>query len=304
MDFRAGSSPVARTILAVHNGCNRYEQPLICFCEQFAIREVKIMKIIDIHAHIYPDNIAQKAAQSVREFYEGLGDPKMNGTENMLLERGRQAGIDRFVILPVAIRPDRVRHINDFIQQRAGENPCFIPFGTIHAAMDGLTDETERLLALGVKGIKMHPDSQRFAIDDPRLFPMYEAVSGRIPVMLHMGDQRYDYSHPMRLRRLLELFPKLDVIAAHLGGYSMPETAREFLQDKSCVMDISSSARFLEPGVAEKYINLYGAERIAFGSDYPMFDPLEEVNGFLKLKLTDEQKEQIAYKTAERILNL
>ena len=262
------------------------------------------MKIIDIHSHIYPDSIAQKASDSVKEFYEGLGDPSMNGTESMLLQRGEKAGISQFVVLPVAIRPDRVKSINDYIYQRAQANSSLIPFGTVHAAMDGLTDEVERLIALGVKGVKMHPDSQRFDLDDSRLFPMYEAVRSRVPVMLHMGDPRYDYSHPLRLRRLLELFPGLEVIAAHLGGYSMYETARECLQDTSCVMDISSSARFLEPGAAEKYINLYGAERIAFGSDYPMFDPLEEVNNFLRLKLTDEQKEQIAHRTAERVLKL
>ena len=262
------------------------------------------MKIIDIHSHIYPDDIAQKASASVKEFYEGLGDPAMDGTEGLLLERGRQAGIDRFVVLPVAIRPDRVQHINDFIQQRAQANACFIPFGTVHAAMDRLMDEVERILASGVKGIKMHPDSQRFAIDDPRLFPMYEAISEHVPVMLHMGDKRYDYSHPARLRKVMKLFPKLDVIAAHFGGYSMPETARELLQDTSCVMDISSSMMFMAPGEAENYINLYGAERMAFGSDYPMWDPVHEVEVFLKLKLTNEQKEQIAYKTAERILKL
>lgn len=262
------------------------------------------MKFIDIHAHIYPDAIARKATQSVRDFYEGIGDPSLNGTETMLLERGCRAGIDRFVVLPVAIRPDRVKGINDFIIQRAKENSRLIPFGTVHAAMDGLMDEVERLLSMGVKGIKMHPDSQRFALDDPRLFPMYDAVKGRIPVMLHMGDLRYDYSHPERLRRLLKEFPELDVIAAHLGGYSMYETARELLYDTNCVMDISSAVVFMEEGMPEKYINLYGAERIAFGSDYPMFDPSREVERFLQFRLTDEQKEQIAQKTAERVLML
>ncbi len=262
------------------------------------------MKIIDIHAHIYPDNIAQKATDSVRTFYEGIGDPSLDGTESMLLDRGQKAGIERFVVLPVAIRPDRVKNINDYIYQRAQANEKLIPFGTIHAAMDDLTEEVDRLMDMGVKGIKMHPDSQRFPIDDPRLFPMYEAVQGRIPVMLHTGDPRYDYSHPLRLRRLLKLFPGLDVIAAHLGGYSMYETARELLYDTNCVMDISSSVVFLEPGIPEKYINLYGAERIAFGSDYPMFDPLQEVNHFLRFHLTDDQKEQIAYKTAQRVLKL
>ena len=261
------------------------------------------MKIIDIHTHIYPDEIAQKATDSVRDFYS-IGCDTMNGTVDMLLEKGKQAGIDQYVVLPVGIRPDRVRHINDFIWQEAAKHGCFIPFGTVHAAMDNLMDEVERLLSLGVKGIKMHPDSQQFPIDDLRLFPMYEAIRGRVPVLLHMGDRRYNYSHPMRLRKVLDLFPGLKVIGAHFGGYSMYETARELLQDTDCVLDISSSMLFMEPGMPEKYINQYGAERIAFGSDYPMWDPVCEVEKFLRLNLTDEQKEQIAHKTAERILNL
>lgn len=261
------------------------------------------MKIIDIHTHIYPDDIAQKATDSVRKFY-GIGDGSMNGTEELLLRRGTAAGIDRYVILPVAIRPDRVQHINDFILQKAAEKDCYIPFGTVHAAMEGLPEEVERLLAAGVKGIKLHPDSQRFAIDDPRLFPLYECIRGKVPVMLHMGDKRYNYSHPIKLRKVLDMFTGLDAIAAHFGGFSMYETAREMLYDTNCVMDISSSMMFMEPGVPEKYINIYGAERMAFGSDYPMFDPAGEVTRFMQLQLTDAQKEQMAHKTAERILKL
>jgi predicted TIM-barrel fold metal-dependent hydrolase len=94
------------------------------------------------------------------------------------------------------------------------------------------------------------------------------------------------------------------VIAAHFGGYSMYETAYELLYDTDCVMDISSSMMFMEPGVAEKYINIYGAERMAYGTDYPLWDPVTEVEAFQKLKLTDEQFDQIAHKTAERILGL
>lgn len=261
------------------------------------------MKIIDIHTHIYPDDIAVKATASVHKFY-GFGNTVMDGTEGMLLQRGKEAGIDQFVILPVAIRPDRVQHINDFILQKAAEKDCFIPFGTVHAEMENLMDEVERLLAAGVRGIKMHPDCQKFAIDDERLLPMYEHLQGKIPVLLHMGDQRYDYSHPARLRKVLDQFPALDTIAAHFGGYSMYQTAREYLYDKNCVMDISSSIMFMEPGVPEEYINLYGAERMAYGTDYPMSDPVNEVKCFLQLNLTDEQKEQIAHKTAERILKL
>lgn len=261
------------------------------------------MKIIDIHTHIYPDEIAQKATDSVQAFY-GIGSGTMDGTVKMLLETGSKAGIDQYVILPVALRPDRVQHINDYIQQQAKLYDCFIPFGTVHAAMDGLSDEVERLLKLGVKGIKMHPDSQRFSIDDERLFPMYEALRGRVPVLLHMGDHRYNYSHPVKLRKVLDMFPGLTVIAAHFGGYSMYDTALELLKDTDCIMDISSSLMFMEGGRAEYYVNQYGAERLAFGTDYPMWDPVKETRRFLDLKLTPEQIEQIAHKTAERILKL
>lgn len=261
------------------------------------------MEIIDLHTHIYPDNVAQKATDSIRDFYQ-IHDGKMDGKVSTLLQRSRLAGIKTHVILPVSIRPDRVRHINVFVLQQAKSHDNFIPFGTVHAAMEGIAEETQWLLDSGARGIKLHPDSSRFHIDDVRLFPMYEMISGRIPVLFHMGDPRYNYSHPIRLRRILDLFPELQVVAAHFGGYSMPETAYELLKDTNCVFDISSSMMFMEPGVPERFINRYGAQRLAYGSDFPLWDPVEEVQRFLQLKLTDEQFEQIANKTARRILKL
>lgn len=260
------------------------------------------MKIIDIHTHIYPDKVAMKAADSIRDFYKIGGD--QDGTAGMLLERGKKAGVSQFVILPVAIRPDRVHSINDFIIRETQDFDCFVGFGTVHIDMEDMMDEVERIASLGLKGIKIHPDCQKFAIDDPRLFPMYEAIQGKLPVFLHMGDKRYDYSHPARLRRVLEQFPKLDAVAAHFGGYSMYETACRELKDTNCIMDVSSSLAFMAEGEAEHYINLYGAERMAFGTDYPVWDPVEEVQRLMQLKLSDEQKEQIAWKTAARFLNL
>ena len=261
------------------------------------------MKLIDIHTHIYPPAIARKAAASIREFYE-LGTDEMDGTADTLLEKGNAVGIDRFVILPVSMRPERTRNINDFIISQVALQPRFLGFGTIHAGMENLTGEVEYIMEKGLLGLKMHPDSQVFAIDDERLFPAYEMLQGKLPVMLHMGDKRYDYSHPARLRRVLDNFPNLQVIAAHFGGYNMYETAYELLHDKDCIFDVSSSMMFMEPGIAEKYINIYGAERMAFGTDYPLWDPVVETRRFLQLDLTDEQFEQIGHKTVERILNL
>jgi len=61
---------------------------------------------------------------------------------------------------------------------------------------------------------------------------------------------------------------------------------------------------FMPQGVAEKYIRRYGAERMAFGTDYPLWDPVVETKRFLELKLTDEQFDQIGHRTVEAFLNL
>ena len=223
------------------------------------------MQIIDIHNHIYPEKIARKATDSVRDFYQ-LDGSDMDGTVEMLRRRGAEAGISRYVVLPVSNTPDRVQSINDFLHSQTQIHDDFIGFGTLHAAMDSPVDELERILSLELRGIKMHPDSQRFHIDDEGLFPVYEAMGDRLPVMFH--------------------------------------TAWELLRDTDCIFDTSSALMFMERGEAEHYINAYGAERMAYGTDSPLWDPVTEMKRFMQLDLTDEQFEQILHKTAERILNL
>lgn len=261
------------------------------------------MRIIDFHSHIYPDPIAHKAAQSIRDFYD-IRDVELDGTVEALLRHGDAAGIDKFVVLPVALNPNQVQHINNFILRQVADQPRFVGFGTVHAAMEGLCDEVQRIQSVGLRGIKMHPDSQRFAIDDPRLLPMYEMIQDKLPVILHMGDKRYDFSHPVRLKHVLDLFPRLQVIAAHFGGYSMHEAGYQYLKDTNCFFDISSSIMFMEEGVPETYIRKLGPERMLYGSDFPLWNPEQEVRRFLDLKLTNDEREQIAHKTAEYLLNI
>lgn len=261
------------------------------------------MYFIDFHTHVYPDAIAPKAADSIRKFYH-LGDDYMDGRVDTLLKYGTQAGVEKFVLLPVSLRPTNTRHINDFIIGEVAKQPRFFGYGTIHAGMQNLCEEVEYIMDHGLLGIKMHTDCQVFPIDDPRLFPVYDMAQDKLPILFHMGDHRYDYSHPARLRKVLDLFPKLRVIAAHFGGYTMYDVAAEELKGKNCFFDVSSSLMFMEEGVAERYINHHGAERFVYGSDYPMWNPVVEMERFQQLKLSDAQKEQIAHITAENILGI
>ena len=260
------------------------------------------MKLIDIHTHVYPEKVARKATLSVADFYE-LGSDN-TGTSAELLEKGSRAGIEKYLILPVAVRPDLAHSVNEFIRSECDAHSEFIGFGTVHAGMDDIISEVDHIRSLGLRGIKMHPDTQLFNIDDERLYPMYEEIQGELPVYLHTGDYRYDYSHPRRLRRVLDDFPKLQVVAAHLGGYSVYEEAQEYLRDTNCLVDVSSSLMFMEPEKAVEYIRAFGIERVMFGSDFPLWSPDVEVERFFSLPLTNAEFEQIAHITAENFLNI
>lgn len=261
------------------------------------------MKIIDFHTHIYPEAIAEKATKSIQQFY-GLEGGGTIGKTDVLLERGRTAGIEKYVVLPVSIKADHTRHINEFLLGEAQKHPEFIGFGTVHAEQNNIIEEGEFILKNGLRGIKMHPDTQLFNIDDERLFPLYDYIGDRLIFMFHCGDKRYDYSSPARLRRVLDNFPRLRVVAAHFGGYSVWDKAAEYLKDTDCMLDISSSLMLMDEEQRYKYINTYGADRLLYGTDFPLWDPVREVERFMKLKLTDSEREKIAYKNAERILNL
>ncbi len=259
-----------------------------------------MMELIDFHTHVYPDKIAEKATDATCRFYGIHTD--LTGRVDTLLKKGKEAGITRFVLLPVAERPDQVRHINEFVAGEVKKQSVCYGFGTVHAGMEGLVEEAAFISDIGLRGIKLHPDVQGFAIDDKRLFPLYDYLQDGMPVLFHCGDPRHDFSHPRRLRRVLELFPRLRVIAAHLGGWSLFEEAYACLRDADCFLDLSSCFRYLSPEEMRRYISGYGAERILFGTDFPLWEPKEEVAAFYRLNLPSAALEQIAYQNALRIL--
>jgi len=262
------------------------------------------MRIIDTHCHIYPDKIAEKAAKATSDFYRIPGTH--NGSTSVLIERGRAAGIDHFVINSVATTPAQVHAISVFIAAKVEEGKgIFTGLGSFHPDSDDIERDVDEIISAGLKGIKIHPDIQRFAVDDPRAMKLYEIIEGRLPILVHTGDNRYDYSNPDRVKRVLEAFPKLRMIGAHLGGWSIWESAGyELAKYENFTVDCSSSLYAITPGTAVDMIRLYGVDRVMFGTDYPLWDPVEEVERFNKLDLSEEEREKILYKNAEKFYNI
>ena len=178
------------------------------------------MEIIDAHAHIYPEKIAAKATETIGVFYDIKMDMP-SGTAERLLEQGKYAGISRFVVHSVATTAHQVRSINEFIKREVEAHPEFIGFITLHQDLteEEIVNEVDWAIANNMHGIKLHPDFQKFNIDDEAVEKFYRAADGKLPILFHIGDDRYDYSKPHRLVKIAKKYPGVTFIAAHFGGY-------------------------------------------------------------------------------------
>lgn len=259
------------------------------------------MPVVDAHSHIYPAKIASKASAAVGDFYRvTMAAP--DASAEALLAACEGTPITHHIVHSVATSPEQVETINNFIADQCFLHPEFIGFATMHQDYVDVEGEIDRAIQLGLKGVKIHPDTQMVNMDDPRLMRLYEVIEGRLPIVIHTGDYRYDYSHPRRLKRILRTFPRLKVDAAHFGGWSIFDYALEYLENENCFVDTSSALEFLGPRRTVELVRAYGPDRVMFGSDFPMWSPAAEYRMLAAMSFTPEEFEAITWKSAMRFI--
>ena len=261
------------------------------------------MQITDIHAHVFPAPIAGKASGSIGAFYQM--PVRLEGTVGQLLEKEQEAGIGHACIHSVALTPHYVDSINRFIADTVKQHPDRLTgFGAIHPDCEDIPGLIREIKGMGLKGLKIHPDMQRFALDSPAAMEMFAAIEGELPIVIHTGDPRFEYSNPRRMKKVLDAFPKLVCVCAHLGGWSEWDDASKMLTGyENVYVDTSSSLYALNPEEARRIIRCHSRERVLFGTDYPMWVPSEELERFYRLELTEGEEEQILCLNAKNLLN-
>lgn len=261
-------------------------------------------RIIDAHCHIYPDRIAQKASDSTADFYKMPS--RLDGKMSTLIERGERAGIQHFVVQSVATAPKQVSSINRFIADAVERsNGRFTGLGTLHPDSDDIDADIDEIINLGLKGVKLHPDIQKVGIDDRRMYRIYERLSGTLPILMHTGDSRFDYSNPNRMQPILDKFGNLTVIGAHFGGWSVWDEATARLgRYENFYVDCSSSLYAMSAERARELIEAYGTDKVLFGTDYPMWEPESEIEMFFKIKLSEQEREDILHNNAARLFGI
>lgn len=262
-------------------------------------------KIIDTHCHIYPEKIAARAVAGTDTFYGTKA--KCDGTSDSLLKINEACGIDHSLVQSVATTPKQVRSINDFIAQTvATSGGRLTGLGTLHPDSEDQRADVRHLVDLGLKGVKLHPDIQRFKIDDYRCLKIYELCEEfGLPILMHTGDKRYDFSNTNRLVPILETYSNLTVIGAHMGGWSLwDEASLELAGTPNLYVDCSSTMYWVPLDKTAEMIRRYGADRVLFGTDYPMWHPEDELEMFFKLNLSDEERLLILSENAEKLYGL
>ena len=261
--------------------------------------------IIDSHCHIYPEKIAAKAVAGTDHFYDTIA--KCDGTAGSLLQINAEVGIDHSLVQSVATTPKQVQSINNFIADTVAKaDGRLTGLGTLHPDSEDQRADVQHLVDLGLKGVKLHPDIQQFKIDDYRCLKIYELCEEfGLPILMHTGDKRYDFYNTNRLIPILETYTDLTIIGAHLGGWSLwEEASKELAGIPNLYVDCSSTMAWVPLDKTAEIIRRYGADRVLFGTDYPMWHPKDEVEMFFNLGLTDEEMKLILSENVKKIYGL
>lgn len=261
-------------------------------------RSSVMRKIIDFHAHIFNPKIAHLAIANLEQHYGMSWQCK--GTFTDMKEEMEKSGFYKAVIFSTPTKPTQVEINNNFLFDLRDDR--FIVFGSVHPDYEDVKNEIQRVKNHGLRGFKFHPDFQGFNIDDDKALFMYEKIGSEYPIVLHVGDKKFDFSNPERLARVLEKFPEHKFVAAHMGGYSKWDEEAKSLVGKNVWFDTSSTLCEVSPEKLTEMIKAHGVDKVLFGSDYPAVSLKEEAERIEKLRLTKKEKEAIFWENAEKLL--
>lgn len=260
--------------------------------------------LIDTHVHIFPDKIAEKAIPALAAAAHQV--PQTNGTVSDTLKKMDEWGVDKIWGLGIATNAKQVHNVNTFIASVRSDR--IEPFGSLYPYSDNLMQDVEEVIDLGFKGIKLHPEYATFNPADERIFPMYERLEKEgLIIIFHAGhDVAFPntyYAAPKNIAVVAKNFPKLKIVAAHLGGYeSGDEIIENYKGLNNLYIDTAVMSLAHPMDMIEKVFNFFDKKKILFATDCPWSRPDKELSIIDKLNLSKEDKEPVLYKNAERLI--
>ena len=264
------------------------------------------MKYFDTHIHFFPDKLAGKALPKLREISkcETYSDGTRSGTVKNLEKWGCAGGM----ALHIATNAHQQTSVNSFAKE--SQHDSIYCFGSVFPFAENAIEEMHRIKEMGLYGIKLHPDYQEFFIGDEAALPIYtEAERLGLPVAFHTGRDPLSpnlvHCPSDVLGKIADLFPRLTIIAAHMGGMETPELAAKHLAGKKNVyFDTAFASHFLDAATFTELVKLHGADRVLFATDCPWSTAPAEKALLDAAGLTPAERERIAYGNAEELFDI
>ena len=252
--------------------------------------------IIDAHVHLFtPKIIANVSAKSgmVAELHLQTDKATQRiGTAALGTALGL-AGVHAALMLPTA-SANGVSEVNRAAMATAADCDYLNTAGTLHPECKDLQAELAALHATGIRAIKLCSFSQGFMLNAPATMAMFAQIetfnrnhTHHFFVVLdtfykaaaYFGTDPRFTTDPACISRLVQTFPRITFVGAHMGGLTAPfeDIIRCLPAADNLYLDTSNAAHTLNEAEFIQLLQAHGPNRILFGTDWPWFDPGEEI---------------------------
>ena len=284
------------------------------------------MRIIDFHTHTFPERMAASALDTLQK--ESESRAHTDGTVKGLRDSMDKAGIDVSIVLPVVTNPIKASSMNNYAarQNEDFDTTHIFSIGGIHPDTPDVKNVIKEAAHLGLKGLKLHPDYYGVMFDDIRMKRIIDTASEQgLFIITHAGMDIGLYppiccTIDSILNVIKDVQPET-LILAHMGGWMNWEEVTERLApviSKGIYLDTAFSIGeidWLNPDTHKDYhqmsddqfrkmVKSFGSEHIVFATDSPWAEQKDYVDRMNKMRLSDEELENIFHKNAESLIAL
>ncbi|HEY7608486.1 MAG TPA: amidohydrolase family protein [Alphaproteobacteria bacterium] len=279
------------------------------------------MRIIDLHC--YPGTQAWIDSQgpyveALAKYWKRAWVPK---SEEAVIAEFTAAGVEAcLVALDLETTVKTPPCTNDYVHGmwKRHSDRVIQCWGTLDPFKPDATAEAQKAVEqLGFIGFHFHPIMQHFAVNDRRIYPLFEAIDAlKAAVMIDVGTTgmgaglpggmgaRIRHAHPSAIDDLAADFPNLKIVAAHPGWPWVDETTAVLLHKGNVFWEMSGWAPKYLPEQLKRDIRGRLQDKVMFGSDYPSM-PYERIfREWDELGYAPGMMEKLFHGNAERVLGL
>lgn len=277
--------------------------------------------IIDFHSHIFSDEMRARRAEYLERdawFATLYEDPRRRlGSAEEVVASMQAAGVDRTVVMGFPWRDGGLcREHNSYIIETVRRySDMLIGFACVQPLDAGDDKELDRCLGAGLMGLgELGPDGQRFDISDRWVLEASAKVLQHHdrPLLTHSSEPiGHDYhgkgkTFPWQLLKLAQNFPDLKIVLAHWGGglpfYELMPEVRDAL--RNVYYDTAASTYLYSFDIFPVAVRLVGAERILWGTDYPLLSQAKFLARVRACGLSEGELDAVLGNNAARLLRL